>query len=157
MFVDLVSFFGDYPAVTAMADVRGHNAISFCTFCTMRKRDDAQGRSLLYNTAAHARRLGFMRFDTRTQAIRKIQGVASLEKPLGLFTEDKGPASEAPLLHYATRVREKPSSRTPQLSIHPFCSAVDSCLNIAAAPDHLLTGLITEALSLCFQYLRTNE
>ena len=157
VFVDLVSFFGDYPAVTAMADVRGHTANAFCTFCTMRKRDDAQGHNLLYDSAAHARRLGYMRFDMRTQAIRALQGGVHLEKALGLSTQDKGPAAEAPLVHYANRVRMMPSSTSPHSSDNPICTSLDSCLNIAAAPDHLLTGLITDALTVCFANLRTDR
>ena len=38
VFIDLFSFFGNYPAVTKMSDVRGHTATGFCTFCTIRKR-----------------------------------------------------------------------------------------------------------------------
>ena len=57
VFVDMVSFFGDYPAVTAMSDLRGHTGLAFCTFCSMRKREDECGRNLLYSSQMHSRRL----------------------------------------------------------------------------------------------------
>ena len=47
VFVVMVSFFGDYPAVTAMSDLRGHTVLAFCTFCLMRKWEYECGRNLL--------------------------------------------------------------------------------------------------------------
>ena len=151
IFIDPVSFYGDYPAVTCMTDVRGHNATAFCTFCMMRRRTRAEGNSLLHLKQAHSRRLGYMRFDTRTYAIRSSNPPVDLMQSLG-FANDIGrevyPAEETPLVHYSRRVREldKASIRSTLVMSLEF----DPCLNVAAAPDHLFTGMITEVFKACF-------
>ena len=138
VFIDVVSFFGDYPAVTAMTDVRGHTATAFCTFCTMRKMDVACGRNLLYSSKYHGRRLGFMRFDERTDAIRSANPPDDLVQALGLSRQPSAYAANAPLVRYSRRIRElKEKGVRP-----PFSMSFDSFLNVAAAPDHLFTGMI---------------
>ena len=150
IFVDPVSFYGDYPAVTSMTDVRGHTATAFCTFCTMRRRTQAAGRSLLHLSQAHSRRIGYMRFHKRTCAIRERNPPKDVMQALGLAKEDGRtllPSEETPLVHYANRVRELGAGNmrsTPVMSID-----FDPCLNVAAAPDHLFTGMIGDVLHVC--------
>ena len=153
VFIDVVSFFGDYPAVTAMADVRGHTATEFCTFWTMRKMDEACGRNLLYSSKYHGRRLGFMRFDERTDAIRSANPPDDLVQALGLSRQPPAYAANAPLVRYSRRIRElKEKGVRP-----PFSMSFDSCLNVAAAPDHLFTGLIADVMHVCLLSLQDDE
>ena len=154
VFIDMVSFFADYPAVTSMCDVRGHTATAFCTFCSMQKRDEVCGRNLLYSTLMHSRRLGFMRFDARTIAIRSGEPPADLCKALGLSKQDRETAAEAPLMRYASSVRRIPASVRNAL---PHQLTFDSCLNVAAAPDHLFTGLIADVLFVCMMTLDNDD
>ena len=153
VFIDVVSFFGDYPAVTAMTDVRGHTATAFCTFCTMRKREEACGRNLLYSSLSHCRRLGFMRFDERTEAVRAAHPSDDVLKALGFSTGTPAYASNSPLTRYSRGVRELVAKGFRP----PFSMQFDSCLNIAAAPDHLFTGLIADALHVCIMSLADEE
>lgn len=47
-FLDPVSLFEKYLAISAATDVTGHNGTSFCTFCTMSRHLNAQGGSIKY-------------------------------------------------------------------------------------------------------------
>ena len=158
IFVDSVSFYGDYPAVTSMTDVRGHTATAFCTFCTMRRRTQVEGRSLLHLSQAHSRRLGYMRFHKRTCAIRERKPPKDVMQALGLAKEDGRtllPSEETPLVHYANRVRELGTNNirsAPVMSID-----FDPCLNVAAAPDHLFTGMIGDVLLVCLMSMDSDE
>lgn len=42
LLIDTVGFFGDYPAVTATTDVRGHKSRAFCNFCSFRDNPTAR-------------------------------------------------------------------------------------------------------------------
>ena len=154
VFVDMVSFFADYPAVTSMCDVRGHTGTSFCTFCSMQKREDICGRNLLYSSLMHSRRMGFMRFDARTTAVRSGDPPPDLSKALGLSKQDTTVAAEAPLVRYASRLRQIPAS-VRRATPHPL--TFDSCLNVAAAPDHLFTGIISDVLFVCIMSLESDD
>ena len=153
VYVDVVSFFADYPAVTEMTDVRGHMANAFCTFCTMHRRNDANGRNLLYSCLSHSRRLGYTRFDERASVIRATSPPESILKALGMSKEDTATASDAPLRRYSARVR----ALRRQGVVPPYPLAFDAFLSVAAAPDHLFTGLISDALYVCFMSLRDNN
>ena len=144
----------DYPAVSAMCDVRDPTATAFCTFCGMQKRDEACGRNLLYYSNMHSRRLGFMRFDARKIAVRSDNPLPDLFQALGLSNENSVTAAEAPLMRYASRVREIESyvRRKPSHLL-----SFDSCFNVAAAPDHLFTGIIADVLFVCIMSLSTDD
>lgn len=58
IFIDPVSFFGDYPAATAVNDFRGHNADAFCSFCAFQKPKSGADPEILYSAEVHSRRLG---------------------------------------------------------------------------------------------------
>ena len=154
VFIDFVSFFADYPAVSAMCDVRGHTATSFCTFCSMQKRYEACGRNLLYSANMHSRRLGFMRFDERTIAVRSGDPPPDLCQALGFSKQDSAIAADAPLMRYSIRVREL-TSNGHATAPHPL--VFDSFLNVAAAPDHLFTGIIADVLNVCMMSLSTDD
>ena len=64
-------------------------------------------------------------------------------------------AEETPLVHYARRVRElqRGSVRSSPVMSMEF----DPCLNVAAAPDHLFTGMITDVFKACFMGLESDK
>ena len=70
IYLDTVSMFGDYPSLTAATDVRGQNAIAFCTFCMFRDHAQANSGSKLYSTMCHSRRLGASRTNHSRDMIR---------------------------------------------------------------------------------------
>ena len=70
IFIDTVAMFGDYPALSGTADVRGHNATSFCTFCTFRERPNSSLGSKIYSSSVHSKRMSAMRNDERRMQIR---------------------------------------------------------------------------------------
>ena len=70
IFLDPVTFFGDYPAAAECADVLGHTDNAFCTHCVVSKRLNPTGSSILCTPINNSRRVGYMRTDARIQAIR---------------------------------------------------------------------------------------
>ena len=146
VFMDMVSFFAEYPAFTTMSDLWGHNGVAFCTFCTMRKREELCRRYLLFSHHMISRRMDFMRFDERTSVIRSGNPPTDLLKKLRLTTKPPEIAADSPFRRYSARVREAISKGAdlPQELIF------DSFLNISASSDHLITGLISNVLHVCF-------
>ena len=63
-------------------------------------------------------------------------------------------AAEAPLMRYAFRVREIESDVRRKL---PHLLSFDSCLNVAAALDHLFTDIIAEILFVCMMSLSADD
>ena len=68
IFLDPVTFYGDYPAVSACCGVLGHNANAFCTHCHVTRRRAPGSAKFLSTSMHHSRRMGFMRTDCRTQS-----------------------------------------------------------------------------------------
>lgn len=156
IFLDTVGYFGDYPAVTATTDVRGHNATAFCTFCTFREVHNAPGGSKMYSTDIHSRRLGVMRWDSRRDVVRSKIPTGTLERRLGFSTLTEDKANELPLVSLAKKLRRSGRARTQAgRPVVPY--GFDSVQSTAAAPDHLLSGLIDDVLWLCFTKLQTEE
>ena len=71
IFLDPVTFFGDYPAAADCADVIVHRGNSFCTHCSKIKRTAAPGSATFCTPMNHSRRVGFARSEARLQAIRE--------------------------------------------------------------------------------------
>lgn len=156
IFLDVVGYFGDYPAVTETTDVRGHNATAFCTFCTFREVHNAPGGSKMYSTSIHSRRLGIMRWDARRSLARSRIPAGPLERRIGFSTLDETEANKLPLVSLANSLRVAPRAKSCEgIPIVPY--GYDSVQSTAAAPDHLLSGLIDDVISLCFSKLWTEE
>ena len=57
IFLDPVTFFGDYPEAALCADVYGHTGNAFCTQCTVMRRDAANGSKILFTPINSSRRV----------------------------------------------------------------------------------------------------
>lgn len=70
IFIDTVSFFGEYSALTAVSGIVSHVADAFCSLCTLTWRERGLNSSILYSAEIHSLRLGYMRLDERKSHIR---------------------------------------------------------------------------------------
>jgi hypothetical protein len=106
VFLDLVGFVGDYPAITHTLDLLGHTACSPFHICVFR-REDGSGRGASrygHDTRIHTRSMTIVRTMQRTMAARSRGLSASALKELGLkpIEEDQKP----PLHEFACALRK---------------------------------------------------
>lgn len=84
IFLDLVSFSGDFPGAAALTDVVGHVGNACCTLCSFTRRKWGRGASILYSSDIHCRRLGYSRFDRRSIALRSNTVPCQVRRVLGM-------------------------------------------------------------------------
>ena len=158
VFFDIMGFIGDYPASSAVVDLKGHNATSPCTHCgfTFNK---CTGMSVYsYTTSIHSCSTAHRRTQERTTSIRQAGLMDFQLKVLGLSSLDTSDfinPSSCPLLRFASVHNEalRTSHRAQHLRVFPKDGYA---LNLVA-PDHLLTGLFKGVLTIAFMQLPDDE
>ena len=110
----------------------------------------------MYSTSTHSRRLGTMRWDARRAVVRPRIPKGPLERFIGFSTLDEAKSNELPLVSLARGLRE--ASRMRNVDGRPTVPyGFDSVQSTAAAPDHLLSGIIDDVIGLCFAFLPSEE
>lgn len=85
IFLDRVSFFWDYPAITLCSDVLGHTGNAFCAHCLIKKIRTPGLSTILRMPMNHSRLIAFTREDNRfSEEIRKGNYPPELYRALGL-------------------------------------------------------------------------
>ena len=150
IFIDPVTFFGDYPAAALCADVLGHTGNAYCTHCTVARREAPSGASILSTPMNNSRRIGFMRTDARVRAIRGSSLQPELRRKIGLKTCDRDASEELPLVKLSTLLSRCTAEETDSDG-HPIMPLMfDSSQSCAAVPDHMFNGLIKNMLLASF-------
>jgi hypothetical protein len=163
IFLDIVGFIGDYPAVTHVNDLLGHTACSPCHLCTF-QREDGSGTGAsryAYTSRIHARSPSFVRTMERMKELRSTNLSPVSLRELGLNAN----ISEAHLpLHRLAEALNKVSHLVPVTDQNiPVVPAVfDPYQSCFVAPDHLLSGMAKDVLNACIcsvtpQVRRTTE
>ena len=157
IFLDPVSFYADYPAAAECADCYGHVGNAYCTHCTVRKRDSNFGSKFLTTSMNNCRRSGFMRTDARLNSIRISPLKLSIYNMLGMESDNPEDAQSRPLVRLSVLLsraaKSKEDSREHDLTPLMF----DSSQSCAIAPDHMITGLIKNTLSVVFGQLDNDQ
>ena len=156
IFLDPVTFFGDYPAVAECSDAYGHTGNAHCTLCTVVKRDTASGAAILGLSMNHSRRPGFMRTDARLNALRESPLHASVYNKLGIKSCTTEKSMSLPLVQLSSRLSRatRPERTVDGSEVSPIM--FDSSLSCATVPDHLFNGLVKNVLFVCFKALDSN-
>ena len=156
IFLDPVTFFGDYPAVAECSDVYGHTGNAHCTLCTVVKRDTASGASILGLSMNHSRRPGFVRTDARLRALRQSPLPASIYNKLGIKSCTIEKSLSLPLVKLASLLSRatRPEKTNDGCEVSPMM--FESSLSCATVPDHLFNGLVKNVLLVCFKALESN-
>ena len=157
IFIDTVAMFGDYPALSGTADVRGHNATSFCTFCTFRERPNSLLGSKLYTSCVHSKRLSAMRNDERRTRIRPHLIDERIAQRLGMKKCSHEASDGLPMVKLAKSLNDLDKKMKNVNGDYIVPIGFDSFQSMAVAPDHLLSNLIDNVLTACFQSLDSNE
>ena len=151
LFLDYVGFIGDQPAVTETTDVRGHNAISPCTYCTFQRRDPkSEGSSTYaYTTSVSSRSPAFRRSNVVMNEIRRIaNGDEDVLKAVGIKQSSEQECSPWPNLKLQVDNAVQSNSRATEY----VSREVDQYLSTIIAPDHLferLCGHVLETMLYC--------
>lgn len=155
VFVDVVGFVGDYSASSAVLDVMSHAAHTPCTHCTFRVLEGPQKHTLsqyAHSSEIHSANTSFSRGlaktrDLRTGSIGKDDSNL-LGMNVGTFMDVHTPGLW-PLLRLSevlstTSVSEVTNGNPLRVELF------DAYSRNVVAPDHLLTGLITNLVECCF-------
>ena len=153
IFLDPVTFFGDYPAAALCADVYGHTGNAYCTHCTVVRRDAANGSSILCTPMNNSRRVGYMRTDARIRSIRESPLHPNVYKKIGMKSQDEESSVDLPLVRLSDMLRRatRPETDSRGEEIAPLM--FESSQSCAAVPDHLFNGLIKNMLKASFKKL----
>ena len=158
IFLDAVTFLGDYPAVTAVTDTLGHTANSFCTLCSISKRPKENVPRILYTSNIHSRRMAFCRFKERLDAIRCEYVPSDLQRRIGMKGQEDEATANIPLVKLERDLEERRDEIPTTLSGMPVVPGMfDASLSTASAPEHLLSGLAKNALTISFKMLPSDE
>ena len=151
LFLDLVGYIGDYPAMTHLLDVTGVAGKAPCNFCTFvrasvggQDEDDGsriEGSSYAYTSAIHSGNLAFRRTMSRMELARRFAKPDEL-KTLGLRQISDDERDSLPL-HCLAMKLAKVRERVPMTSMgEPVVSCyIDPYLSCFVAPDHLFFGV----------------
>jgi hypothetical protein len=162
IFLDIVAYIGDYPAVSHVLDVLGHTARAPCHLCSFVRQDRTGDDGLKYygySTTVHSRASSFCREARRVKSVRHSECPSSTLQLLGLkqFMDE----SHCPL-HALSNALDDCRSKVPLTdSGVPVVPAVfDPYRSSMVAPDHLLVGLardvINATLCMCSPRIRRN-
>ncbi|MEM1283340.1 MAG: hypothetical protein AAGG81_07285 [Chlamydiota bacterium] len=159
IFIEVVGFVADYPASSSITDVMSHSANSPCTHCTFRILDGPE--SDLFSLYAHSSHIhsantSFSRGWEKTRALR-LSNINELDANiLGMNNGGFGEVDKAglwPLLKLGEALLSVDDNETcSQESPIPY-TLFDAYSRNVIAPDHLITGLITNLIECTFDEL----
>ena len=154
IFLDNVTIFGDTLKINAITDTMGHSALSFCNYCFVRKQNVENGPSYCYTTMVNGRTIPFQRLDEKSDILRQLRLTNNEKALFGMTSTSDENASDIPTVYMSNKLLEKrakiPNTNegTPVVS-HLF----ESSRSISVAPDHLITGLISNLIEMCLHSL----
>ncbi len=153
VFFDVLGFIGDYPAATAVVDLKGHTALAPCGHCgfTLNRSEDQS--TYAYTTSIHSCNTSFRRTQDRTTSLRAVQLSPLHLKYLGLSTEQSSEEvqSTSPLLWFVSEHNNALKNSVVDVPFK-FHKKDGYQLNLVA-PDHLLTGIFKGLLTIVFTQL----
>ena len=154
IFLDPVTFLGDYRAVTAMTDSLVHTATAFCTLCSIPKRARSGHSRVLYTAEIHSRRMAFCRFKARVDAIRSSSISTGIMRKIGLTGESSESSMRIPLVRLERILEYRKGEILKTSAGGSVVSGIfNAAMSTAAAPGHLISDLIKNSLTFCFKIM----
>lgn len=157
IFLQVVSYFGHYPAVSTVCTLKGHTSLAFFTSCIFQKRASDTMPGIIRTFAIHGRRIGYSRFLQRMISIKNGSPSSVFCKFLGIYEDERWDDGFSD--RFFLRWSESLSKTKPFFFVdgNPVVSlSFDPYLGPIAAPDHLLTELVKNVLTICFNYFRNS-
>lgn len=158
IFIDIVGFIADYPAITHTLDVMGHNATAPCSLCTFRRQLMNNRTKYGYSTNIHAECTSDLRCWERHEALRS-SGISAMGlQRLGMSSACKASTEISPLNELRKALEGSrhhiPRNEKGELVVSGI---FDPYRSSYVAPDHLFSGLATSALHCCFLLLPNDQ
>lgn len=154
VFLDVAGFIGDTPAISHVLDLRGHNALAPCPWCSFCRNDNQLHQGSRYGApvSANSRHSSFVRFGSRAARFREAAPSDKDCQALGFLHEV--PADSTPLHELASALlnaKKNVPTNAEGKPVVPAC--LDPYRACVVAPDHLFFGLsqniVTAMLSCC--------
>ena len=167
LFLDIVGYLGDYPAMVHMLDVTGVHGVAPCNFCTFRRAstintdvsswNGCETSSYGYSSSIHSANLSFRRSKDRMRVCRSARSGDEL-KEVGLRDLTEEQVKQLPL-HYLSDCLEAVRHGVPKdINGNPVVPCnFDPYLSCVVAPDHLLAGLGQDILQAVLSLLRPEQ
>lgn len=157
IYLDIMGFVGDYPASSAVVDLKGHNATAPCTHCGFTFNKSTGMSTFAYSTSITSNNNAYMRTQQRTESLRSLNLSDHHHKCLGTSVieyDDLINSNSCPLLKLASKHNESVSTEI-SISPYPLFKKDGYFLNVIA-PDHLVSGLFKGILTVVFIQLTDN-
>jgi len=156
IFLDIVGFFGDTPALNSTLDVRGHNATGCCHLCTY-VRGDKSLKKARYPLLTHgSQSTSSVRLDWKHQAVRSYSTCPELEQRLGMKS---GWDMHGKGIQSIKRGLETNAHLVPMTSrgLKVVPAILDSFQATLVSPDHLLTAVIRDSINVVYNSLPSKD
>lgn len=152
IFLDLVGFLGDTPALNASLDTLGHTATSFCHLCRYTKQSDGNTGSRYAGQGTYGICSGVGRSFYLHAAVRDCSTQKETCRLLGMKPSSEN--RELPL-HSLRKAMMEARSNIPRTSqgIQLLSGHLDPYMACFVAPDHLLTSHFRDCVNLAFKLL----
>jgi hypothetical protein len=149
VFLDIVGYIGDYPAIMHALDVLGHNSRAPCHLCAFLRQDRTGTEGLNYygySTSVHSRASSFFSDGKRIKSVRS--GLVSSRLLQTLVLKSTVDESHFPM-HTLREALSKVSSKVPltDCGVPVVPSVFDPYRSCLFVPDHLLFGLPQDAIN----------
>jgi hypothetical protein len=160
VFLDIVGYIGDFPAVMHALDALGHNSRAHCHLFAFLRHDrtGTEGFNYYgYSTSVHSRASSFCREDKRIKSVRRGFMTSSLVQTLSLkSTVDESRCLRHTLSDALSNVRSQVPLTDCGVPVVP--SVFDPYRYCMVATDHLLFGLVQDVtnatIALCSPRVR---
>ena len=155
IFLEVTGFVGDYPASSAVVDVKGHTSSSPCTHCTFPRKMVLGSSMYAYSTVFHSGHSAYRRSQRRSFSARAFGLSDRVAKNLGMKPYNSAGIDQKGkqvLLKLAAALNSAISTNDrvfEELGIH----RLDSYEANIVAPEHLITGLFKGLLTLCYIHI----
>ncbi len=155
IFLDLVGFIGDTPALNAALDVLGHNSTSCCHLCRYSRRSSTLVGSRYTACTSHGNVSGLARGYHQHRAVRDCSPGPEPCRLLGMKHEETYSNSVIHNLRQEMMVEKKSVPTSGSIPVVP--GDLDPYRASLIAPDHLLTGHLRDCINLAFRLLPSKK
>ncbi len=154
IFLDLVGFIGDTPAINSVLDVLGYTSSSCCHLCKMMRRSNSIVGSRYARRDYHAFSSSVCRGMYQHTAVRDCGANPENLRLLGISAKVR--QNHLPIHDLQVRMmqirNQIPTTKGGTPIISGFLDPYRACL---IAPDHLLTGHFRDCVNVAFRLLPT--
>lgn len=150
LFLDVVMFVGDHPAVSHTTDLLGHTANVPCHLCSFERYDSSRqsGTRYGYSSDIHSGHPNYARDEERTGVIRSSGLSKNNLKLMGMKLEDEHMPTHTALRTLGSRLEdERDNIPLTECGIPVVPARFDMYRPSVVAPDHLFLGLSQNVLN----------